>query len=84
MSGSASSSLLLLKERMPEGGLGRPLCQFIYWILPNLERLNIKAEVVNGTVLPVEFIPLSVLYGFSYAAVILLLACAVFERKDFN
>jgi len=84
VTGHLSWSLLLLKERMPEGGLGRPLCQFIYWILPNLDRLDIKAEVVNGTALPVDFIPLSVLYGFSYAAVILLLACAVFERKDFN
>jgi ABC-type transport system involved in multi-copper enzyme maturation permease subunit len=82
--GHLSWSLLLLMERMPEGSLGRPFCKLVYWLLPNLDRLNIKSEVVNGLVLPESFVPLSVAYGLSYAAVVLLLACFVFERKDFN
>jgi len=46
--------------------------------------LNIKAEVVHGLALPDGFIVLSVLYGAGYAAVVLALAAAAFQRKDFN
>jgi len=83
VTGHLSWSLRLLQDRLTEG-LGWYLCEATYWILPNLERLNIKAEVVNGQPLPDGFVPLSVLYGSSYALAVLVLACVIFERKDFN
>jgi ABC-type transport system involved in multi-copper enzyme maturation permease subunit len=84
VTGHLSWSLLLLADRLPEGSLGRPFCKFVYWLLPNFERLNIKAEVVNGLALPANWVPLSMVYGLSYCAIVLVLACLVFERKDFN
>ncbi len=82
VSGHLSWSLLLLREKVPEGP-SRWLCTLFYWLLPNLERLNLKAEVVHQSPLPTGFVPLAVLYGLGYALVVLVLACAVFERKDF-
>jgi len=75
-------SLQILKDKVPEG-VARLACDIAYWLMPNLSRLNIKAEVVHDLPLPTGFIPLSVLYGGAYALVVLLLACWVFERKDF-
>ena len=83
VTGHLSWSMLLLKEKVPPGA-ARFVCDALYWILPNLSRLSIKAEVVHGTTLPVGFVPLAALYGLGYAVVVLLLACLAFERKDFN
>lgn len=81
--GHLSWSLKLLKEKVPEG-LARTICDVVYWVLPNLDRLNVKAQVVHGQALTSRFIGESVAYGLAYAAVVLLLACWVFGRKDFN
>jgi ABC-type transport system involved in multi-copper enzyme maturation permease subunit len=81
--GHLAWSLQLLKEKVPEG-ISRWLCDLVYWLLPNLERLNIKREVVHGLALPDGFVPWALLYGLAYSAVVLLLACVAFERKDFK
>jgi len=83
VTGHLSWSLKLLREKVPEG-ISESICDLVYWILPNLSRLDIKQEVVHSIPLPDGFMALSVLYGVGYAAVVLLLACLVFERKDFN
>jgi ABC-type transport system involved in multi-copper enzyme maturation permease subunit len=82
VAGHLAWSLQLLKEKVPEGA-ARVACDVVYWLMPNLSRLNIKAEVVHDLPLPAGFIPLAVLYGAAYSLVVLLLACWVFERKDF-
>ena len=81
--GHLSWSLKLLKERVP-GEAGRVLCDAVYWALPNLDRLNLKAEAVHAMPLPAGYLVLSVVYGLGYAALVLLLACVAFERKEFN
>jgi ABC-type transport system involved in multi-copper enzyme maturation permease subunit len=81
--GHLSWSLELLAQKVPEG-LGRMLCRLVYWLLPNLDRLNVKAEVVHGSALPDGFLALSVLYGVAYSIVVLALATAAFQRKEFN
>jgi ABC-type transport system involved in multi-copper enzyme maturation permease subunit len=81
--GHLSWSLKLLKEKVPEG-LSQLSCDVVYWILPNLSRLDIKSEAVHGLPLPEGFVLLSALYGAAYALVIVMLACLVFERKEFN
>jgi hypothetical protein len=52
--------------------------------MPNLERLNIKAEAVHDLPLETGFVPFALLYGLSYSLVVLFVACLAFERKDFN
>ena len=81
--GHLSWSLKLLKERIP-GEAGRVLCDAVYWALPNLDRLNLKAEAVHAMPLPAGYLVLSVVYGLGYATLVLLLACVAFERKEFN
>ena len=81
--GHLTWSLQLLKAQL-EGGLTAGLVDVIYYAMPNLDRLNLKAEVVHGLPLESGFFTLGVVYGLSYAVVVLGLACLVFERKEFN
>lgn len=83
VTGHLSWSLLLLEEKV-HGTLAKGLCEALYWILPNFSRLDLKAEVVHGLEIASGRVPLAMLYGLGYATVILLMACWVFERKDFN
>lgn len=80
--GHLAWSLKLLKERVPEGA-SRLVCDAVYWLLPNLDRLNVKAEAVHGLELPPGYLFFALLYGLAYAVVVFALACLAFERKDF-
>jgi len=80
--GHLAWSLKLLKERVPDG-VSRLVCDAVYWLLPNLDRLNVKAEAVHGLDLPPGYLFFALLYGLAYAAIVFALACLAFERKDF-
>jgi len=80
--GHLSWSLKLLREKMPDS-LGRWLCDLFYLALPNLDRLNVKAEVVRGGAVEPGVLALAVTYGLGYTVLVLALACLAFERKEF-
>ena len=82
VSGHLAWSLPLLALKLPAGP-ARALCEAVYWLLPHLDDLSIKAEVVHALALPAGQVGVAALYGLSYAAVVLALACLAFERKDF-
>jgi len=81
--GHLTWSLQLLKAKL-EGGFAVKLVDAIYWAMPNLERLNLKAAAVHGLPLESGHVTLGILYGLSYALLVLVLACVAFGRKDFN
>lgn len=81
--GHLAWSFQLLAERVPEG-IGRRLCDLLYWALPNLDRLNLRTEVVHGVVLEPERLAWAAAYAIAYACVVIALACLVFERRDFT
>jgi len=60
------------------------LTTFFYYVLPNLERFNLKAEAVYQ--LPVESgkISLSIIYALLYIIMVLFLSVLSFERRDFK
>lgn len=81
--GHLSWSLRLLEAKL-SGGPGLLLCELLYRTLPNLDRLDLKSEVVHGRALQPAFLLLATGYGVGYALVVLALACAIFERKEFR
>src|SRR5262249_32225846 len=81
--GHLSWSLLLLRDRIGQG-FGASLCEWLYRILPNLERFNVKAEVVHGLALPAPRLGWSVFYGLAWTSLILLAAALSFTRRDFQ
>jgi ABC-type transport system involved in multi-copper enzyme maturation permease subunit len=80
--GHLSWGLPLLAEKV-ESPLGRWTCHALYRVLPNLEYLNVKAEVVHRLPVSGEEVVLAATYGLSYTAVVLMLAVAAFRKRDF-
>jgi len=60
------------------------LGRVVSWVLPNLALFDVKAEVVHGVPVPLAQIAYAIAYGCTYAAALLLLAVAVFQRRDFK
>jgi ABC-type transport system involved in multi-copper enzyme maturation permease subunit len=75
-------SFELLRSRLPDGP-GRIACDVLYWVLPNLDRLDVKALAVHGVPVEASYLAGGALYGLGYATAVLVIACAVFERREF-
>lgn len=56
----------------------------IYYLLPNLERFNLKGHVVHHLEFGLADMALTVSYGLAYAAFLLTLASVIFQRRDFQ
>jgi ABC-type transport system involved in multi-copper enzyme maturation permease subunit len=80
--GHLSWSFDLLRDRVP-GRAAKAAAAAARLLLPNLDRLDIKAEAVHAVALPHGYVTSAALYGLGYALVVFLLACLVFERRDF-
>ena len=58
--------------------------QVIYYLLPNLDKFNIKNEVVLGTALDPWTLLFSVLYALAYILALLALAMLIFRKREFQ
>jgi ABC-type transport system involved in multi-copper enzyme maturation permease subunit len=80
--GHLSTDLKLFGAKMDD--VGRAVLNAIYYILPNLERFNLKGNVIHHVGIPATDLVLSAAYGLTYAAFLLLLASIIFQRRDFQ
>ncbi len=80
--GHLANDLQALAEKL-QNGVSRVLLDGLYYILPNLDFFDIKGEAVHG--IPVEsgYFITALAYGCVYTAVVIALACAIFQRRDF-
>ncbi len=81
VAGHFSSDLLTFAERMA-GAAPKIVATAAYYVLPNLELLNARAEAVHGLALPNGFVPAVSLYALAYAAAVLYLATLIFRAKE--
>jgi ABC-type transport system involved in multi-copper enzyme maturation permease subunit len=54
----------------------------IYYLIPNLEHLNIRDHVVYNIVLPGGYMEMAVCYGCLYVILFITLGCVIFGKKD--
>lgn len=54
----------------------------IYYLVPNLEIFNVRGAVVHGETVSMQHVMLGTLYAVCYSGLLVLLACAVFVRKE--
>jgi ABC-type transport system involved in multi-copper enzyme maturation permease subunit len=83
VAGQFSGSLkeLALSLGSPAAGLmGRALAA----ILPSFAAFDVKAQVVHGLSIPLEFVGFTLAYGLVYAAAMIVAAIAVFQRREFQ
>lgn len=60
------------------------LSEVLYYLLPNLDKFNIKNEVVMGTAIAPLTILYSVLYALVYTAALLAFTVLIFRRREFQ
>jgi ABC-type transport system involved in multi-copper enzyme maturation permease subunit len=60
------------------------LAEALYWLLPNLAPFDVRAQVVHGLAVPAGHIALTVAYGVTYIAALLLATTLIFSRRDFK
>lgn len=80
--GHLSWSFDLLQKRMTTTA-GRATCRVLHALVPNLDRLDVKAAVVHGIPLPPGTLAYGAIYGLCYAVAVVVIACVVFERREF-
>ncbi len=66
------------------GPLGKGVIRVLYYVLPNLGRFNISAEVAHGVPLGEVVSGKTILYGLLYVLAVLALTALVFQRRDFR
>ena len=81
--GHLSWSLVLLRDKIGGGAAGF-VCEALYRVIPNLERFNVKAEVVHGVHVPASQVVFASAYGLAWTVLILVGAAVVFTRRDFQ
>ena len=79
--GHMSADLWLLTKQLP-GTLARNVIAVVYYIVPNLERFNFRAEVVHDLPIPMAAVSWAVVYALAFAGVVLFLANLRFRTKD--
>jgi hypothetical protein len=79
--GHMSSDLLAL-VRKSESEAAKTAARWLYLVLPDLERFNLKTEVSHLTPISAQTLGVATLVGLAYAGAFTLLASAVLARRD--
>lgn len=64
--------------------VGKAVLNAIYYVLPNLERFNLKGQVIHQVNITGTDVLLTTAYGLAYAGLLLVLASIIFQRRDFQ
>jgi ABC-type transport system involved in multi-copper enzyme maturation permease subunit len=71
-------------EQVVDSKVAAWLARALYHVLPDLSAFDIKTQVVHGLPVPAGYVALTVGYGFSYIAILLVAATLIFSRRDFK
>jgi ABC-type transport system involved in multi-copper enzyme maturation permease subunit len=80
--GHLSGDLKTFGEKMD--AVGQAVLNTLYYVIPNLERFNLKGHVIHHLDFGLADMALTLAYGLTYAAFLLLLASVIFQRRDFQ
>lgn len=80
--GHLSADLKTLGEKLDS--VSRGVLTGLYYIMPNLERFNLKGHVIHRLDVGAQDMTLIVCYGLAYATLMLTVAAMIFQRRDFQ
>lgn len=78
-----SSDILRTLIAAQESAVSGFFLKMAYYVMPNLDKFNIRNEVVYGTLPDTRGIAVSILYALCYSIFLFLLARAMFAKKEF-
>ncbi len=81
--GHLTADLRVLGAKL-QNELTKGILDGLYYMLPNLEYFNVKGPAVHGIAIAPLYVVSAIAYGVLYGAVILLIACVIFQRRDFK
>jgi Cu-processing system permease protein len=81
--GHLTDDLRILGGKL-QHGLTQQFLDGLYYALPNLEYFNVKGQAVYGLAIEASYLVSAVAYGVTYCAVVLILACMIFQRREFK
>ncbi len=81
--GHLSSDLYQMASRSKSEVMGA-VAKAAYYVLPNLDRLDYRPRATYGEVTAWSELGLSAAHAVGYSIVMLVIACLVFERRDFK
>ncbi len=67
-----------------QGAVAQKVATVVYYLLPNLEVFTVRGPVVHGDPVTAAHVALATLYGLCWSALLLLLAGAVFSRRELH
>ena len=79
---ASSSGTCAHSSTLGVSGAARWVGWGVSWVLPNLALFDVKAEVVHGIAVPAGQVLAAVAYGAVYSTALLVLAIAIFEKRD--
>lgn len=89
VAGQFASDVSLMSEMLaprPGAPVGwspwRIVLEILYRIMPNLDLMNVRGTAVHGIAVPNAQVGFTVLYALAYGALILVIACGLFERRN--
>jgi ABC-type transport system involved in multi-copper enzyme maturation permease subunit len=62
----------------------KPLLETLYWTLPNLDRLDFKADASAGNPIELSRVGMAALYAVLYSSGLIGAAMLLFQRRDFR
>jgi ABC-type transport system involved in multi-copper enzyme maturation permease subunit len=83
VAGHLSGDLLDFAKAAPNAA-NRFVAEALYAVLPNLDVLNVRAEVVHGVAIEPARVLLAVSYALLYTAGVLAAASLILSRRDFR
>ena len=81
--GHLTGDLKALGDKL-ENPLVSGVLNLFYYALPNLAYFNVKSEAVHGIPISWSYTLMAVSYGAFYAAIVMVAACLIFQRRDFK
>ena len=81
--GRFSSDLVALSERS-ENVVLKYVTLVFHYLLPNLEKFNVKGLVVHWVPISNDYMVRSTLYGMTYIIFLMAVAVLIFQRRDFR
>jgi ABC-type transport system involved in multi-copper enzyme maturation permease subunit len=84
LAGRSAGNVLYFIASDPAPSLGDSILRSLSWILPRLDLLNVGNDLVYGASISKDHLAWSMAYAIGYSAILLILATAIFRRREFN
>jgi ABC-type transport system involved in multi-copper enzyme maturation permease subunit len=71
-------------DQVVDSRLAQLIARGLYYVLPNLAPFDVTAQVVHGLPVSAGYLAVTIGYGLTYIAILLVAGATIFSRRDFK